>query len=132
MIAEMTGPNGGFVPINNQQRQPLLQPDQNADTEMQRQPESQVRGKQPMQQRYEPDEPESSNAAVRWAVPQPPPPEVLVDSPTSGVSNIAERWAVPQPPPEVSGNRPVAVNSPASEANTHPALRRQRDASNNT
>ena len=121
MIAEMTGPNGGFVPINNQQRQPLLQPDQNADTEMQRQPDSQVRGKQPMQQRYEPDEPESSNATVRWAVPQPP-PEVLVDSPTS---NIAERWAVPLPPQ-------VSVNSPASEANTHPALRRQRDASNNT
>ena len=128
MIAEMTGPNGGFVPINNQQRQPLLQPDQNADTEMQRQPESQVSGKQPMQQRYEPEEPESSNATVRWAVPQPP-PEVLVDSPTS---DVAERWAVPLPPPEVSGNRPVSVNSPASEANTHPALRRQRDASNNT
>ena len=125
MIAEMTGPNGGFVPINNQQWQPLLQPDQNADTEMQRQPGGQVSGEQPMQQRYEP---ESSNAAMRWAVPVPP-PELSVDSPTSEVSNVAERWAVPLPP-EVSVNRPVSVNSSASEANTHPALRQQRDAIN--
>ena len=113
----MTGPNGGFVPINSQQQQPLLQPDQNTDTEMQRQPESQISGRQPMQQqRYEPE------ASGRRAVPLPPPPEVSVDSPTSEVSNVAERWAVP-PPPE------VLVGSPASEANTHPALRRQRDAS---
>ncbi len=93
----MTGPNGGFGPINNQQQQPLLQPDQNADTEMQRQPGSQASGQQPIQQRYEPDEPEASNAAERWAVPLPP--EIL-------------------------------VNSPTSEADTHPALRWQRDSIN--
>ena len=122
MIAEMTGPNGGFVPINNQQRQPLLQSDQNADTEMQRQPDNHVSGNQPMQQRYEPNDPEASNAAVRWAVPLPP-PEVSVGSPISETSNVAERWAVPLPPEAL-------VDSPASEANTHPALRRQRDSSN--
>ena len=82
MIAELTGPNGGFIPINNQQQQqqPLLQRDQNdVDTEMQRQPDSQ----QPMQQRDVPGTPETLHPAERWAVPMPP-PEILVDRPASG------------------------------------------------
>ena len=106
------------MPINNQQRQPLLQPDQNTDPEMQRQPDNQANANQPIQQRHEPNDPEASNAAERWAAPLPP-PEISVDSPISETSNVAERWAVPLP-----------VDSPVSETNTHPALRRQQDSSN--
>ena len=63
------------MPINNsQQQQPLLQRDQNdVDTQMQRQSDSQ----QPMQPRNVPGTPET------WAVPMPP-PEVLVVRPASG------------------------------------------------
>ena len=93
MIAELTtGPNGRFVPINNQQQQqqqqqPLLQRD--VDPEMQRQkPDSQ----QPMQQQQR-DVPGT--------------PETL---------HPAERWAVPMPPPE------IVVDRPAGEASTHPTL----------
>ena len=93
---------------------------------MQRQPNPQITGEQPIQQQQQPQpqiyEPEASNATHRWAAGAlQPPPAVSVDSPISETSNVAERWAVPLPP-EVEVISPVG-----EEAGTHPALRRQRD-----
>ena len=92
---------------------------------MQRQPNPQITGEQPIQQQQQPQaqiyESEASNATERWAAGAlQPPPAVSVDSPISETSNVAERWAVPLP--EVKSPSPVA-----EEASTHPALRRRGD-----
>jgi hypothetical protein len=86
MIADMTGPNGQFVPIDqqhqyNQQQSPFYnqhhQQHQNRDLEMQQQ-QQQHTSRDP---RYEPFVTSSGNSDAN--IPIAPPPEIMVQSPSA-------------------------------------------------
>ena len=75
MIADMTGPNGQFVPIDQQHQ--YNQQHQTRDLEMQQQLQQQLTSRDP---RYEPFVPSSGTSDAH--IPIAPPPEIMVQSPS--------------------------------------------------
>ena len=102
MIADMTGPNGGFIPTNHQQQQPLLynqqQQGQDRDLEMQQEHQesytiqqhntAQEQKEQGMERRHEPF---SSSGNSDANIPIAPPPEIMVESPSPSETHPAFR-----------------------------------------